>query len=87
MWHLLVVFDVEGVALDFDDCALVLVDVAVVGRAEDRDHAGQLQGLLPVMDLVTLHLHLMRPYHEGQVVVVKQFLRGGQSVLAGAVPL
>ena len=35
--HLFIVLDVEGIALYLDNCALVLIYVAVVGRAENCD--------------------------------------------------
>lgn len=48
--------DVEGVAFELDDCALVVVNVAVVRGREDRDHHRELRGAIPLVHLVAVEL-------------------------------
>ncbi len=70
MWDLFEILNVEGVALYLDDCSLIFIDIAIVRGAEYSYNTWQLLRFLPVMDFVTLHLHLMRSDNQCQVVVV-----------------
>ena len=54
---------VEGVVLEFDDCSLVVVDVAIVGRREDCDDNGELLGAVPLVHFVAVKLRLVSSKH------------------------
>jgi hypothetical protein len=59
--YFLIVLYVEAVSHHFDNGSLVLIDIAIVRGAKYCDDAWQLLRFLPVVNFVTLYLHLVRP--------------------------
>lgn len=60
--------------LEFYDCALVVVEVAVVGSRKDSYHCRELLLPAPVIHLETVGLSLVGPDHRQQTVLVEEIL-------------
>lgn len=67
--------DVQSVAFKFDDCAFVVVDVAVVGCGEDGDDHGELLGPIPLVHLVPIELGFVRTNDRQQLILVQELVR------------
>jgi len=82
-----VLLDLYLIVLKPEHGSLVVVDVAVVGRAEYCYDCGKLSGSVPLMQLVAVHLDLVRPHHAEEVVVFEEVVGGLDSEQLRAVPL
>ncbi len=65
---------VERVVLEFDDCAFVVVHVAVVGGREDRDDDGELLGTVPLVHLVAVELGLVGTENRQDLVLLQKLV-------------
>lgn len=67
--------DVQGAVIELQNCSLVVVNVAVVRRAENRDHCWKLFGVLVVLvETVTFQLSLVSPDQAYELVGLQQRL-------------
>ena len=76
--------DVESIVLELYEGALVVVDVAVVGCRENRDHCREVGLAVPLVHLVALDLGLVRADYGEQVVVIEKLVRGLKAKEVGA---
>jgi hypothetical protein len=71
---------------ELDDCALVVVEVAVVGGGEDGDDCGELLCARPLIHLEPLGLRLVRPDDGDDLVAFEEALRQLAPEKVGAPP-
>jgi hypothetical protein len=75
------------VILENDDCALVTIGAAVVGRTENSHDWRERLGATPLVHLVTIDLDLMSSHHREQVVLFKELFHGREPKFEGTLPL
>mmetsp|Transcript_129662 Transcript_129662/g.276607 ORF Transcript_129662/g.276607 Transcript_129662/m.276607 type:complete len:220 (-) Transcript_129662:473-1132(-) len=66
--------NVQGAVVELQDRALVVVNVAIIRRREDRDHRREARGWVGLVHLVAFELGLMRSDHRQKRVLLEELV-------------